>query len=685
MPTRAKTSAAVLIPSAILCLVIGVVAVVAGLSSIGFRGLTERQVEQVTRQATERMRLAVLDVLDIPRELADLNAREVRSGRRPLTDPASIEETISYAADQMRAFPVLGAVIFSAPSDDMMWVERDVADDDSIKVAIHRSDAPGTCAEYRVSANGGLERPAMSTFPYVPSSRPYHVTATAADLKGAWTPLYLWASGGDVGATGVGFVRRVESEDGTALGIVGVECTVRGLSEQLGRIKVTPNARMMVLDDKGQLVVADDPELVGAVAGKLIQASSLDDPLVAQMAEEATTLWTTRDAPSDADAGRGPEAMLGRFVGPEGRDWEIEVESLGVDWAPPWRLVVAIPDEDILAGVWQLEGRMAIAGVFVLGVATAGGILLARRIVRPILALRRTSSQIAGGDLEARFEPSGGREFVELSEDLQRMTEEIRQKLEMQGALAVAMEVQQHLLPSTPPAPGDLDIAALSVYSDETGGDYYDFPMDQNAIAEGPDGSVLVAIGDVTGHGIGAALIMATARAAIRTRFQTSGHLGEVLNDVNRVLVRDIPGGRFMTLLALLVDHDGTGFGWASAGHDPPLIYDPSNDGFREPEGGGVPLGIVEEETFDVYRETLPGPGAIVVAATDGVWETVDAEGTFFGKDRLRDVIRSNATRSAEEIARAIVQATHDFRGHDHPSDDVTVVVVRHRDDAATG
>ncbi len=129
----------------------------------------------------------------------------------------------------------------------------------------------------------------------------------------------------------------------------------------------------------------------------------------------------------------------------------------------------------------------------------------------------------------------------------------------------------------------------------------------------------------------------------------------------------------------MLVDHDGSGFGWASAGHDPPLIFDPNTETFREPDGGGVPLGIVEEESFDVYREALPGPGAIIVAATDGVWETVNAEGEFFGKDRLRDVVRNHAADDAETIARSIVEATHDFRGHDHPADDVTVVVVRHR------
>ena len=108
-----------------------------------------------------------------------------------------------------------------------------------------------------------------------------------------------------------------------------------------------------------------------------------------------------------------------------------------------------------------------------------------------------TSARIAAGDLEARFEPSGGSSWS--FPDLQRMTEEIRQKLEMQGPRG------RDGGPAAPAAdrataPGELDIAAVSVYSDETGGDYYDFPIEQDAVAEGPDGSVLVAIGDVTGR-----------------------------------------------------------------------------------------------------------------------------------------------------------------------------------------
>ena len=271
---------------------------------------------------------------------------------------------------------------------------------------------------------------------------------------------------------------------------------------------------------------------------------------------------------------------------------------------------------------------------------------------------------------------TAAREFAELSTALSAMTSGLRERYEMRNAMEIAMEVQQNLLPSNAPSSHSLDIAAANVYSDETGGDYYDFP-DQGTLFDTEAGSTLAVIGDVTGHGIGAALIMATARAAIRTRLRHATGLGPLLDDVNAVLVEDVPAGRFMTLLLLLIAPDGSGFRWASAGHDPPIIYDPVEDRFVEPEGGNVPLGIVEDERFEELQTSLHGPGSIVLAATDGVWETVDPDGDFFGKDRLREVIRANRDRTADEITKAVVEAADLFRGHDRPADDVTIVVVK--------
>ena len=397
MNGRSAISSAILIPGAILVLVIGVFALLSGLGSLGFRGLTERRSNRSPGRRPSGCALAV-DVLDIPRELADLNAREVRSGRRPPTPHPSKRR---FLRDRSDGVSRARAVIFSAPSDDMMWVER-VGDDDAIKVAIHRREDAGTCTEYLVSSNGRLEEPPLKTFPYVPSTRPYHVTAMNAGPAGDWTPLYLWASADAVPATGVGFVRRVRSDDGTPLGIVGVECTVRGLSETLGRIKVTPNARMMVLDELGQLVVADDPRLSPSRAVSV--AGTLDDPLIARMATEATRLRTRVEDPTEIGPIRRSPASKDRRVdgGARGR-------AARADWVPPWRLVVAILEETFSpasgdsSGGWRSPGSSCCSSPPSPASSSPDASCADPRAPPDLRPDRR-------GDLEARFEPSGGRE-----------------------------------------------------------------------------------------------------------------------------------------------------------------------------------------------------------------------------------------------------------------------------------
>ena len=365
-----------------------------------------------------------------------------------------------------------------------------------------------------------------------------------------------------------------------------------------------------------------------------------------------------------------------RVEQPTGVWWEAESEPLAVDWGPNWSLVIAIPDRELLSGVREVHSQMLRAGILILIGCALIGFAVARSIVHPIVALRGTAAAIARGDLDASFNPRGGREFMELSRDLSSMTSGLRERFEMQNALEVAMEIQQHLLPQTSPRIDGVDIAATSIYSDETGGDYFDFPeADPERDPRNP--TQLVALGDVTGHGIGAALIMASARSALRTRLHQDADLGTLLRDVNATLVEDIPMGRFMTMLFIRLKSDTTGFQWAGAGHDPPIVYDPVADEFHEPDGGGVPLGLVEDEMYEEYEEPLHGPGSIIVTATDGVWETVSPDGEFYGKDRLRDLVRRHRADTSQQIMEAVIDETNRFRGHDRAEDDVTIVVIK--------
>jgi sigma-B regulation protein RsbU (phosphoserine phosphatase) len=281
--------------------------------------------------------------------------------------------------------------------------------------------------------------------------------------------------------------------------------------------------------------------------------------------------------------------------------------------------------------------------------------------------------RVGEGDLEAKAEFTGSREFRQLSAALNRMIVDLRDRLRLRHSLSIAMDVQQRLLPQKPPRPKGLDVAGHSTYCDETGGDYYDFLiMDESE----PD-NVLVALGDVMGHGVAAALVMAGARAVLRDRAATAGSLAELMGRLNRLLAADLGGTRFMTMyLGIISSSDGI-LRWVSAGHDPAIIYDPSTNSFEEVEGGDLPLGVADDTE---YAEQQYGPlrsGQVVLVGTDGVWEMHNSRGEQFGKSRLRDAIKQSASKSAAEITETILARLAEFRGDSRPTDDVTFVILK--------
>ncbi|MBW2469899.1 MAG: serine/threonine-protein phosphatase [Deltaproteobacteria bacterium] len=244
----------------------------------------------------------------------------------------------------------------------------------------------------------------------------------------------------------------------------------------------------------------------------------------------------------------------------------------------------------------------------------------------------------------------------------------------MLSALAVAEEVQQNLLPKVSPVVKGLDIAAKSIYCNKTGGDFYDFLR----VSQTPAGILNVVIGDVSGHGIAAGLLMTTARALIRSRSAQPGTLSEIVTDVNRDLTMDIyDTGRFTTLLYLMVDTQNHLAKWVRAGHDAALLYDPASDRFEELYGSGLALGWDENYQYEENQRTDLTGGQLIFMGTDGIWETFDINNRPFGKKPLKDIIRRNAAASADEIKNKILDALANHRQGQEPEDDVTLIVIK--------
>jgi sigma-B regulation protein RsbU (phosphoserine phosphatase) len=241
-------------------------------------------------------------------------------------------------------------------------------------------------------------------------------------------------------------------------------------------------------------------------------------------------------------------------------------------------------------------------------------------------------------------------------------------------SLDLAREVQQNLLPRDNPQMQGLDVAGRSIYCDETGGDYYDFITGDAGEAD----RMTVAIGDVSGHGISAALLMAAVRSSLRQRLTRRGGAGGIISDVNRQLVQDVEdSGQFMTLFYLGIDTAKMQIQWVRAGHDPAIFYDPDADVFEELDGSGMALGIDEDWQYEAYRKSDLKSGQIIFLSTDGIWEAFNPSREMFGKERIHDIIRNNSSLTASEIIDIMIGSLKKFQRDAPTEDDITLVVVK--------
>ena len=267
-----------------------------------------------------------------------------------------------------------------------------------------------------------------------------------------------------------------------------------------------------------------------------------------------------------------------------------------------------------------------------------------------------------------------GRMLRRLNTDLQSAKLKIEEQNQMLvESLTLAQQVQQSLLPHKPPNVYGLDIAGRSLYCDETGGDYFDY-----LTFPGSDRSVSIVVGDISGHGVSAALLMTTARAMLRMRASQGGTTAELITDVNRQLSQDIgDSGQFMTLFILKLDQAGQSIAWIRAGHDPALRYNPSLDQFDELKGEGLALGVLDDWEYREISGEPMKPGEVIVIGTDGIWETRNLKNKLFGRERLMEQIRRHSSKSSDEIVEQCFESIGDFRGHLPIEDDITMVAIK--------
>ncbi|MBM3148184.1 MAG: SpoIIE family protein phosphatase, partial [Actinobacteria bacterium] len=310
-------------------------------------------------------------------------------------------------------------------------------------------------------------------------------------------------------------------------------------------------------------------------------------------------------------------------------------------------------------------------------------------ITRPLHALDAATQTLAEGDLDVPLPKAKGRDevahltqsFGRMREDLQRHIEELREttveRERIESELRIAADIQMSLVPRTfPPFPEreDLDLHAVLDPAREVGGDFYDFFLLD-------DDHLCLAIADVSGKGVPAALLMAGARSFLRSFARQGSSPAEVAARVNVELAADNDACMFVTMFLAVADLRTGVVRCASAGHNLPFVIDAAGAVAQVPRIRGVALGIAEAAVYDEAELRLRAGDALFLY-TDGVSEAMDAAGHVFGEDRLAAELARAAGADCSGIIDAVLAAVVRHAEGAEQSDDITMVAFRYLGDA---
>lgn len=648
------------------------------------RRLNTSEMAQIHSRINERLET----LLEAPARATRVQRGHILSGR---LDPQALRSWRQPLFEFATAMDMLSGLSWGGADGNAVWIFRypgklhtEFAIADARTAAENGSGETGFVVEYALDASGEIiDR--TGGYPYNPRVRPWYVGATQTE-RATFVEPYAWLNfDGQATTLGLPFVEPVFSRSpdghgrGELIGVLSAEIGLEDLSAFLRTLRIGREGFVLLVDEGGRLIAHSLPP------GEVPTIASVDGLPAAPMASQSSDA-RVRDASHHAArlvseigsadegglSGTGTQRTATIIAQVAGTPMLVRASSYKDSPGLDWRIITALPEAEMLEPVaaTRTSSNRAATVAFVSTVLL--GLVLGLLATLPVSRLVREIGRVGEGEFDERVEPGATAELGRIADAVNVMAEDLKDRVRLRESLQVAMEVQRNLLPHGPPTIAGLDIAGHSAYCDETGGDYYDYlhidGLDESCAA--------LAIGDVVGHGVAAAMLMATARGILRSRCHEPGSLGELLIHLNELLVEDTGGERFMTMLLVLLEARSGRMSWASAGHGPPMVYLAGEDRFQELSGGGIPLGLFGAKPYETYESPPLARGDVVLLATDGIWEARRADGEFYGMERLRSVVRQSAARDAESIATAIRTDLAEQCGEDC-HDDVTFVVAK--------
>ena len=289
---------------------------------------------------------------------------------------------------------------------------------------------------------------------------------------------------------------------------------------------------------------------------------------------------------------------------------------------------------------------------------------LAYEMVRTLTSRLDDSEDLTIRDLRRK-----NRELQQAYDDLKDAQEQIIEKEKLERELEVARGIQSNILPSESPQRPGFKFGQKMVPMSQEGGDFYDLiPLGEDTLG--------IAVGDVSDHGVPAALFMAMTVTLLRAEAYRAPTPSEVLRNIDLQLRVMNDMDMFVTLLYGILNYETRTFTYARAGHTLPILLDPKGEIYTPERGPGQPIGLFPD--FDIDENHLDiAPGTSLFLYTDGVTEAIDQHGELFGEERLEKILRTHRRVPPQDLCEKIFQALDTFREGDAQHDDVTVLMLQ--------
>jgi serine phosphatase RsbU (regulator of sigma subunit) len=336
---------------------------------------------------------------------------------------------------------------------------------------------------------------------------------------------------------------------------------------------------------------------------------------------------------------------------------------------------IARPIGESLREIRRASVRNLSLGLLVVALAFVGIIPISNRMTRHLSTLTAGVRQLASGDFHTRVPVRSADEFGALASAFNQMASD----LEQHEAAAVQQErlrremelsrlIQTEMLPRSPLVAGPAEIAGVSLPAREVGGDFFNYFLL-------PDGRLALLVGDVSGKGVSAALLMANVQATLRARMPHEMDLAQLADTLDREMDRNTPGPVYFTLFLAILETDGRVMRYVNAGHNPQFVLR-AGGGLEPLSSTGMPIALYSGHGYQEARVEL-APGDMLFFYTDGLVETENEGGDMFGAERLQSILAAEHTYAVDRVLQRVEEAITTFRGKAEPFDDATLMALR--------